>query len=126
MDHNHVFRVFLDEIQEESKRNRVQEVLSWIQRKYPDLTPVIKWNQPMFMHQGTFIIAFSVAKEHLAVSPEQAGIAHFNQAIDEAGYRATTMLFRIRWNQEVHYDLLAKIIEFNCEDKKGLKTFWRQ
>jgi uncharacterized protein YdhG (YjbR/CyaY superfamily) len=125
MDH-HVFRVFLDEIHEKSKRNRVQEVLSWIQRNYPDLTPVIKWNQPMFMHQGTFIIAFSVAKEHLAVSPEQAGIERFNQAIHEAGYRATTMLFRIPWNQEVRYDLLAKMIKFNCEDKKGLKTFWRQ
>lgn len=125
MDH-HVFRVFLDEIHEESKRNRVQEVLSWIQRNFPDLTPVIKWNQPMFMDQGIFIIAFSVAKEHLAVSPEQAGIEHFKQAIHEAGYQATTMLFRIRWNQEVRYDLLAKMIEFNCEDKKGLKTFWRQ
>ena len=28
------------------------------------------------------------------------------------------MLFRIKWEDEVDYDLLSKIIDFNIEDKK--------
>ncbi|MCQ4950818.1 hypothetical protein NE646_14380, partial [Bittarella massiliensis] len=41
---------------------------------FPDLTPKIAWNQPMFTDHGTFIIGFSAAKAHLAVAPERAGI----------------------------------------------------
>jgi len=28
----------------------------------------------MFTHRDTFIIAFSIAKKHLAIAPEQTGI----------------------------------------------------
>jgi uncharacterized protein YdhG (YjbR/CyaY superfamily) len=35
----------------------------------------IKWNQPMFSDHGTFIIGFSIAKEHIAVAPEAVVIS---------------------------------------------------
>jgi hypothetical protein len=35
-------------------------------------------------------------------------------------------LFRIKWEQEIPYSLLERIIHFNIEDKKECSTSWRK
>jgi uncharacterized protein YdhG (YjbR/CyaY superfamily) len=121
-----VFAAYLAGIDNPDHRERTKEVLAWVANTFPNLEPHIKWNTPMFTDHGTFIIAFSTAKQHLSVSPEEAGIARFADEIAQAGYSATKGLFRIPWNKPVHYDLLAKIIEFNIRDKADCSTFWRK
>ncbi|HFI0055025.1 TPA: hypothetical protein ACGORU_001361 [Streptococcus suis] len=49
----------------------------------------------------------------------------FAKDIQEAGYDATSNLFKIKEDQEVNWDLLRNIIAFNMEDKKGYDKFWR-
>ncbi|MBL6537781.1 hypothetical protein JNG37_03365 [Streptococcus suis] len=49
----------------------------------------------------------------------------FAKDIKEAGYDATSNLFKIKEDQEVNWDLLRNIIAFNMEDKKGYEKFWR-
>ncbi len=117
---------FLMAIKDDGKRERLSDIFTWIAKNYPQLTSEIKWNQPMFMDHGTFILAFSVAKGHVAIAPEQRGIATFLAELRQADYNPTTMMFRIRWEQAVDYDLLKRIIDFNIEDKKNCATFWRQ
>ncbi|MDY0236121.1 MAG: iron chaperone [Gudongella sp.] len=121
-----VFSNYLDSIDNLEHRTRTEEVLNWLTFKYPILVPRIAWNQPMFTDHGTFIIAFSVAKGHLAVTPESAGIIHFSNEIIQAGYEHTKMLIRIPWNKPVEYSLLENIIEFNILDKANCTTFWRK
>lgn len=93
--------------------------------KFPNLEPVIKWNQPMFTDHGTYIIGFSVSKKHLAVAPESVTVSHVEDDIVKAGYDYTKEIIRIPWNSHVDYQLLTKMIEFNIWDKKDCKTFWR-
>lgn len=62
-----IFSEFLAKIDNPEHRERTEEVLSWVKNKFPNLEPVIKWNQPMFTDHGTYIIGFSVSKKHLAV-----------------------------------------------------------
>lgn len=76
-----VFAGYLANIDNPQHRARTEEVLAWVTRKFPNLMPKIAWNQPMFTDHGTFIIGFSVAKHHLAVAPERAGIIHFSDEI---------------------------------------------
>lgn len=120
------FTQYLAGIENLQQRTRTKEVLEWVIKKYPEFEPKIAWNQPMFTNQGTFIIAFSVAKQHLAVSPEQRGMEKFGDEIAKAGYSQSKMLFRIKWQEIVDYDLLDRIIKFNCLDKADCKTFWRK
>ncbi|MCM3709239.1 iron chaperone [Sporosarcina luteola] len=120
-----VFAEFLTKIDNPEHRARTEEVLSWVKTKYPELTPVIKWNQPMFIDHGTYIIGFSVSKQHLAASPEQAGIIHFSDQIVEAGYKHTKMLVQFPWSRPFDYGLLEKMIEYNISDKAECTTFWR-
>ncbi|EJL20530.1 hypothetical protein PMI05_05767 [Brevibacillus sp. BC25] len=80
----------------------------------------------MFTDHGTFIIGFSVAKHHLAVSPERVGITRFSDEIVQAGYDHTKELVRIRWDKPVDFSFLEKMIEFNILDKADCSTFWRK
>ena len=121
-----VFQDFLTRIENPANRARTEEVLAWVLRRFPTLEPRIAWNQPMFTDHGTFIIGFSVAKGHLAVAPERAGIVHFSETILASGYDHTKELVRIPWSSPVDYSLLEKMIGFNILDKSDTTTFWRK
>lgn len=60
-----IFEDYLAQIDNPQHRERTETVLNWVAEKYPNLEPEIAWNQPMFTNHGTFIIGFSVAKQHL-------------------------------------------------------------
>ncbi len=120
------FSQFLDAIENDDRRKRTEEVFTWVHKTFPSLVPKIAWNQPMFTDHGTFIIAFSVAKHHLAVSPDVTAMKLFSDEIAKAGYTQTMNLFRIKWEEPVDYPLIEKIIRFNIEDKKDCKTFWKK
>lgn len=121
-----VFSEFLASIDNPEYRAKTEEVLRWVADKFPNLVPVVKWNQPMFTDHDTFIIAFSVAKTHLAVTPEIAGMVHFADEIKKAGHDHSKMLLRFPFNKPIDYSLLKKMIEFNIEDKVDSPTFWRK
>jgi len=121
-----IFESYLLKITDLNKRKILEEVLKHIITKYPNLTKKIAWNQPMFLHKGTFIIGFSVSKNHFSVAPEQVVIERFSSDIINAGYEHSKMLFKIKFSQKINYSLLDKIIEFNIEDKKDYPLFWRK
>ncbi|MDQ6423409.1 iron chaperone [Paenibacillus sp. LHD-117] len=120
-----VFADFLAKIDHPTHRVRTEEVLTWVTKTFPSLMPKIAWNQPMFTDHGTFIIGFSVAKHHLAVAPERAGIIQFSEKIVQAGYQHTNELIRVKWDSPVDFSLLEKMIEFNILEKADCSTFWR-
>lgn len=120
-----VFKEFLAKIDDPAHRDRLEEILGWVHLEYPQLEPVVKWNQPMFTDHGTYIIGFSAAKHHLAVAPEKAGIDHFSSRIEKTGYTHTAQLMRIKWTEEVDRELLGAMIDFNIEEKKEMTAFWR-
>ncbi len=121
-----VFEEYLASIDHPEHQERTEEVLAWVARRFPNLEPKIAWNQPMFTDHGTYIIGFSIAKHHLAVAPERAGIIQFTDEIEKAGYDHTKELVRFKWNTPFDFSLLEKMIEFNISDKADCSTFWRK
>lgn len=121
-----VFADYLESIDNPDNRARTQELLNWVTSEFPNLVPRMGWNQPMFTDHGTYIIGFSIYKNHLAVGPEWAGIDHFSDEIKKSGYSNTKMLMRIPWDLPVDYALIKKMIEFNIMDKAECNTFWRK
>ena len=121
-----VFAEYLAGIAHPQHQARMEEVLSYISMKYPNLVPRIAWNQPMFTDHGTYIIGFSVAKHHMAVAPERAGLLQFSDEVEESGYSCSKELIRIPWDKPLDFTLLEKIIEFNILDKAECSTFWRK
>ena len=117
---------YLATIDEASHRAKLAEILDWIGATWPELEAVVKWKQPMFTHHGTFIIGFSVFAKNIAVSPEDAGMERFRDAIHAAGYTTTQRLFRIGWDDPVDHDLLTEIIAWQIADKAEITGFWRR
>lgn len=115
----------LEKIDSEANRDKLKKVFDWIIQTFPNLEYKFGWNQPMFINEGTFIIAFSVAKKHFSIAPEKVAIDKFKKEFIEAGYETTDFIFRIKWDDEVDFDLLKKLIEFNITDKQGHPKFWR-
>ena len=111
------FNDFLKSIDEPDKREKMEMILNHIKEKYPQLQKEIKWNQPMFSDHGTFIIGFSISKGHISVAPESVVIKLFEKEIEEAGYSNTREIFRIKWTDEVDFELLDKIVTYNIKDK---------
>lgn len=105
---------------------KVEQLFHWISTKYPHLNLVIKWNQPMFTDHGTFILGFSFAKDHISVAPEKHTMDLFRNDLTDNDYQPTSMMFRIRWNQDVNFDLLAKILDYNITSKQNYDSFWRK
>lgn len=122
----HDFESYLQTIHNVENREKLLVVINWIKKEFKDLSLEIKWNQPMFIKDGTHILSLSVSKEHFSVAPEFKGMEVFRDKIANAGYSQSKMLFRIKFSEEVNYQLLREIINFNIEDKKGLNTFWRK
>lgn len=116
---------YLCSIQNEVNRKRVEEVLNWVEKTFPELDFRIAWNQPMYTHKDTYIIGFSVSKQHMAVSPEQKGIEVFSEAIHQAGYLHTKMLVQFPWNKPIDWSLLKEMIQYNIVDKANWTKFWR-
>lgn len=121
-----IFKEYLTGIINKEQRARMEEILSWISGKFPNLEPKVAWNQPMFTDHGTFIIGFSISKQHIAISPEKFGIDYFSAEIKKAGYGHSSNLFRIKWNESINFTLIEHIITFNIEDKSNCSTFWRK
>jgi len=119
------FAAHLSSIADLQQRSIVSDLLRWISQNFPHLTPVIAWNQPMFTDHGTYIIGFSVAKNHFSVAPEKETMTKFTREIEQAGYDQTALLFRIKWGQPVNLVLLEEIIRFNIKDKEKCTSFWR-
>lgn len=120
------FEEYLGKIEDEAHQERVRTVLNWVQETFPQLEQRYAWNQPMFTDHGTFIIGFSVAKPHMAFAPEGPVMEEFADQIAAAHYNPGKKFGRIKWTQDVDYDLLKQIIAFNIADKADCTTFWRK
>ena len=120
------FEEYLMTVNNISQRDKLEGILTWIGEKYPELVERIAWNQPMFTKDGTYIIGFSVAKNHISVAPEAKGIRKFSDDILKIGYSHSKEIFRIPNDMVVDFNLLSCIIDFNIEDKKDCDTFWRR
>jgi hypothetical protein len=120
------FEEYLETIENPEQKKYMEEVLSWVENKFPRLEKRIAWSHPHFTDHGTYIISFSTSKKNLGVTPEAAGIRKFLDELDNKGYGYGSMTIKFPWDKPMDYDLLERMIQFNIEDKKECATYWRK
>ena len=119
------FQNWLSHIENPDHRQMLETLFHRIHDAFPFLKPKIAWNQPMLTDHETFIIGFSAAKKHFALTLEKDGMAHFQDPIKEAGYSQTVNLMRIEWTQQIDFPLIFRMMEWKIDEKKEIKTFWK-
>lgn len=115
---------YLNDILDSEHRAIFEHVLDWTKETFPELKLQMKWNQPMFIYNETFIIAFTSASKHMSVAPETAMLDLFINRIKEAGYEYSKKIFRIKYKDTIDYGLLKDIIVKSIELKKDYNRFW--
>ena len=116
---------YLATIPNGDNRARMVDVLDWVSHNFPELELRIAWNQPMFTHHGTYIIGFSTASKHMAMTPERATMICFEQIMRGRGTDFGTMLARQPWDKPFDYELLDAFIQHQLAEKHDITSFWR-
>ncbi len=87
-------------------KDKIVSIFEFMEEKFPELVLEIKWNEPMFSFNNSFIIAFSVWKNHISISPEKYAIDIYKEKLLSFNYEVTSNLFKIKKDQEIDFDLL--------------------
>lgn len=119
------FNDYLNNIENSNNKETLKNVFNHIKDKYPYLKTEIKWSQPMFINEDTFIIGFNASKQHFSIAPERASIIYFEDYLKENKIEYSKMIIKIKWGQEINFELIDMLIEHNLKEKAGYKTFWR-
>lgn len=120
------FKNYLEGIDNILHKTKFASVMNWVGQNFPNLKPTIAWNQPMFTLDGTYIIGFSVSANHFSFAPEDPTLENFRHRIEKAGYVTSKKIAKIKFEDNIDYDLLKDIITDCIKQKKGSKTFWRK
>lgn len=107
-------------------KDKIVSIFEFMEEKFPELVLEIKWNESIFSFNNSFIIAFSVWKNHISISPEKYFIDIYTKKLLSLNYEVTLNLFKIKKDQEVDFDLLFEIINFKIKDKSNSKTFFKK
>lgn len=115
---------YFDSISNDEHRQQFIELCDWLLEKFPQLEPVIKWNQPMFLHHGTFIIGFTVATHHINVGPEPRAFMRVLGEINTKKIKHGTKTYHQPFDKPFDYALLERIVSETLEDKREITSFW--
>lgn len=124
MSDNQDVNAFLENVENFKISVKLKTIIKWIESNYPELNLEYKWNQPMFVKKGTYIMGFSASKKHLGVGLEASVMEHFKTYLDELKIEHGKMIFRIKEDDVINYELFKKIIDYVIELKKDVKSFW--
>ncbi len=117
--------IYFKKIEDEQNRKMVTDLYNFIINIDDKLQPMYAWNQPMIKLNETFICAFSTAKAHFAIGLEGETREFFKERIEEHGYGLMLKGFKVKYNQEIDFDLIKEMILFTMEVKKDAKGFWK-
>lgn len=126
MSSNAQVNKFLAEVENSRLSIKLKEIISWIETTYPNFKLEYKWNQPMLTKNGTYIMGFSVSKKHLSVGLEDIVMKHFQDKLDQLGIEHGKMIFKIKENEMVNYDLIKELIDYIVDLKREDVTFWHR
>lgn len=117
------YQEYLNQIPVVENKEKIDSLIKWTLNEFPNLTLEMKWNQPMLIDHGTYIISYGCAKKHISVAPEKTFLDRNINEISKY-YKSSKMLFKIDWNDDIEYDLLKKLIVEIIEEKKDYDRFW--
>lgn len=115
----------VEKIQDDAHREKYESAIQWLKDNYPNFKMTIKWSQPCFEQDGTFIIGFKPTKKYFTVTGEKGLMEQVADKAVEAGYEITDMTVKILWDEAIDYDLIKEMIAIQLEDKKDLNKYWR-
>jgi uncharacterized protein YdhG (YjbR/CyaY superfamily) len=116
---------YISAIKDPKKEKIFRGVIEKVKKMSPGIEISMKWNNPMAVLDDKFVIGFSAYNDFISVGLEGKESEKFAKEITDSGYSKNIYTFKIKWDDEINYSLLNKIVNFSISDKKGTNKFWR-
>ncbi len=118
-------KLYFEKVENPTDRQNVEQLYHDLVGIDENLTILYAWNNPMIKYKETFIAGVTVAKAHFTMAFENEALEFFRERIIENGYGLNLKTFKIKYNQEVDFELLREMVLFSIELKKDAKGFWK-
>ena len=96
----------------------VQEILQKVRHTISSAAPLAKecisYSMPTFTLNGN-LVHFAAHKAHLGFYPTPSAIVHFTP--DLAGYKYSKGSIQFPYNDEIPYQLIAKMVEYRVKEQ---------
>lgn len=118
-------KLYFEKVEDLNNRNLVSKLYEDLVGLDENLNILYAWNNPMIKYKETFICGVTVAKAHFTLAFEAEALDFFRERIIENGYGMNLKTFKIKYNQEIDFELLSQMVLFSIELKKDAKGFWK-
>lgn len=117
-------KLYFEKVEDIANRQKVENLYNQLVGLDPDLNILYAWNNPMIKYKESFNCGITVAKAHFTIAFDSVALEFFKERILEAGYGLNLKTFKIKYNQEIDFDLLREMVLFSIELRKDAKGFW--
>ena len=94
-------------------RVKLEELRAVIHEAAPGAAEKISYRMPTFFLEGN-LVHFAAYEHHIGFYPTPTGIEHFKQEL--SGYQGGKGSVKFPLDQEIPYDLIAKMVAFRLEE----------
>ena len=102
--------------QNESVRPALEQIRTAVRSAVPDAEERISWSMPAYW-KGTNLISFAAARRHIGIYPGEEAAAAFAEEL--SGFDVDKGTIRIRYDQDLPLDLIARIARWCYDNYKG-------
>lgn len=125
LDDRAKIKLYFDQIEDSTNRQKVVNLYEQLLLIDPDLSPLYAWNNPMIKYKEAFNCGISVAKAHFTLAFDTEALDFFKERIIENGYGLNLKTFKIKYNQEIDFELLRDMVLFSIALRQNAKGFWK-
>lgn len=118
-------KIYFDKVADANNRKMVEDLYAQLVAIDPDLHILYAWNNPMIKYKESFNCGLTVAKAHFTLAFDTEALDFFKERIIEKGYGLNLKTFKIKYTQEVDFELLKEMVLFSIALRKDAKGFWK-
>lgn len=118
-------KMYFEQVEDLENRQKVVSLYEQLVAIDPDLSILYAWNNPMIKYKESFNCGITVAKAHFTMAFDTEALEFFRERIIAAGYGLNLKTFKIKYNQEIDFDLLREMVLFSIELRRDAKGFWK-
>lgn len=118
-------KLYFDKVENSENRKKVEELYNQLVELDPNLHILYAWNNPMIKYKEAFNCGITVAKAHFTLAFDTEALEFFKERIIENNYGLNLKTFKIKYDQEIDFDLLKDMVLFSIALRQDAKGFWK-
>lgn len=118
-------KMYFDQVENIESRGKVVDLYNQLVAIDPDLSTLYAWNSPMIKYKESFNCGITVAKAHFTIAFDPEALEFFKERIIANGYGLNLKTFKIKYDQQIDFELLREMVLFSIALRQDATGFWK-